>query len=126
MAKMHSMLRLHKAACELLPPDFVFLCYDGRGLAHRKKGEYDKAIADYSELIRLKPDLPGGYFDRGIAYEKKGDFDKAIVDLNEAIRLFPNWAFAYQIRGRVHAKKGEQPKAEEDFAQAKKLGYEGE
>ena len=54
--------------------------YHNRGLAWAEKDEYDKAIADYSEAIRLKPDYAKAYFNRGIAYYKKGDQAKADAD----------------------------------------------
>ena len=55
------------------------------------KGDYDKAIADLTEAIRLSPENPGprAHFlvSRALAYEEKGDYDKAIADDTEAIRL---------------------------------------
>jgi len=45
--------------------------YD-RGLAAAEKGEYQTAIANYSEAIRLKPDFADALNKRGIAYYKRG------------------------------------------------------
>ena len=42
------------------------------GLAYGKKKKYDKAIKDFTEAIRLKPDHAGAYHSRGIAYQKIG------------------------------------------------------
>jgi len=50
-------------------------------------GDFDKAIADSTEAIRLDPTLAGAYNNRGLAYAEKGDFDKAVSDYSEAIRL---------------------------------------
>ena len=41
--------------------------YNRRGIAYGKKGEFDKAIADFTEAIRLKPDFAVAYLNRGIA-----------------------------------------------------------
>jgi tetratricopeptide (TPR) repeat protein len=50
-------------------------------------GEYDKAIADYTQAIRLKPKEAVFYKNRGNAYSKKGDRAKANLDFAEAERL---------------------------------------
>jgi formylglycine-generating enzyme required for sulfatase activity len=54
-----------------------------------EKGEYDKAIADCTEAIRLDPKHVEAYHNRGVAYWNKGEYDKAIADFTEAIRLEP-------------------------------------
>ncbi|GHV34604.1 hypothetical protein AGMMS4952_27000 [Spirochaetia bacterium] len=74
--------------------------YYDRGYAHYDKGQYDVAIADYTESIRRGPRIDGRYrngrfitnafFDRGCAYYDKGQYDLAIVDFTESIRLNPN------------------------------------
>ena len=63
------------------------------------KGEYDHAIADLDQAIRLKPDFADAYFSRGLAYSDKGDYDRAITDFDQAIRLKPDAAYAYNGRG---------------------------
>jgi len=51
------------------------------------KGEYDKAIACYTEAIRLNPKFDDAYSNRGHAYGAKGEHDKEMADLKEALRL---------------------------------------
>ena len=53
------------------------------------KGEFDKAIADFTEAIRLNPQFAWAYWGRGHVYEVNRDFDKAIADFTESIRLDP-------------------------------------
>lgn len=69
------------------------------GMASLKRQEYDKAINDFSEAIRLDPNVAIIYFNRGNAYYDHGNLDKACSDYNEAIRLDPNFARAYVGRG---------------------------
>ena len=70
-----------------------------------KKGDHDKAIADFTEAIRLNPKLAQAYYNRGMIYRKKGDHDKAIADFTEAIRLNPKDATPYISRGIAYAAK---------------------
>ncbi len=63
--------------------------YSSRSTAYRNEGEYDEAIADCSEAIRLNPKLAGAYYARAFTYGQKGESDKAIADYTEVIRLEP-------------------------------------
>jgi tetratricopeptide (TPR) repeat protein len=63
--------------------------YFDRGLVWQEKGEHDKAIADYTEYIRLRPKHPDTYSNRGAAWREKGEYDKANADFDEAFRLDP-------------------------------------
>ena len=58
------------------------------------KGDFDKALADLTEAIRLDPKLAQAYLCRGEAYSEKGEHGKAIADITEAIRLEPKNAKA--------------------------------
>jgi tetratricopeptide (TPR) repeat protein len=73
--------------------------YFNGGATKVKKGDWDGAIADFSEAIQLKPGYFQAYNDRGIAKERKGDHDGAIADFSEAIQLKPDFAGAYGGRG---------------------------
>jgi len=63
--------------------------YGFRARAYYLKGEYDHAIHDFDDALRLNPKDVASYGLRGAAYLGKGDFDAAIRDLNDAIRLNP-------------------------------------
>ena len=85
------------------------------------RANYDKAIADYTEAIRLDPKFAEAYYNRGVAYENKGEYDKAIADYTEAIRLDPKYAEAYNSRGFAYGNKGEHDKAIADYTEAIRL-----
>jgi Flp pilus assembly protein TadD len=73
----------------------------------RDKGDFEGAIAAYTEAIRLNPQNAQPYSGRGHAYLRKGDWDKAITDCNQAIQLDPMMAEAYCTRGGSHGKNGD-------------------
>jgi len=97
------------------------LPYGNRGFAWQDKGDWDKAISDCNQAIRLDSDFVLAYVNRGLAWNGKGEYDKAIADCNQAIRLDSNYAYAYHIRGIVHRDKGEYGKAIADFTEAIRL-----
>ena len=61
-----------------------------RGEAAIDRKEWDKAIAAFTEAIRIDPKADGAHYNRGYAYAEKREYAKAIADFNEAIRLEPN------------------------------------
>jgi Caspase domain/TPR repeat/Tetratricopeptide repeat len=63
------------------------------------KKDFQGAIADYSEVIRLKPKDDNAYNNRGIARYQANDFQGALADFNVALRLNPNNTLAYRNRG---------------------------
>ena len=95
--------------------------YISRGNAYSYIGEYDKAIADYSEAIKLKTNYAKAYYNRGNAYRDKVDFDKAISDYTIAIELNPDYAEVYYNRGKLYDEAGEYNKAIDDFSTVIKL-----
>jgi tetratricopeptide (TPR) repeat protein len=46
-----------------------------RGLTYARKGEYDRAIQDYDQAIRLNPKDAKALLYRGIAQFEQGKFD---------------------------------------------------
>jgi tetratricopeptide (TPR) repeat protein len=91
-----------------------------RGNAWFDKGEYDKAIADYSRVISLGPgpNYALAYYNRGNAWCQKREYDKALEDSNQAITVDPNYAPAYYLRGNLWSGKDDSDKAIADYSQA--------
>ncbi len=82
---------------------------------------YDLAIAEFSEAVRLKPDYAEAYINRGVAYVGKGDYDRAIADENQAIRLDPRQARAYCNRANDYTHKDDWDRAIADCNEAIRL-----
>lgn len=89
-----------------------------RGNQRMQGGEYDGAIADYCEAIRLEPDFAAAWSNKGSARSEKGEIEKAIADFSRAIRLQPNCADARYNRGVCRYRKGEYYRAAADFHEA--------
>src|SRR5438874_2582857 len=74
------------------PPAFY-----NRGYAFYQKGEYERAIADFSEAIRLC--RPGDVYlplrMRGMAHLRCGKYPEAIADFTQVLTLAPGDAHAY-------------------------------
>ena len=102
-------------------PQQLATAYRARAEAYRQKGQFERAIADYSEAIRLNPTYAVAFHERGSAYNAKGDSDKALADLNEAIRLDAKSAAAYTNRGRVYERQKKYDEAIADHDMAIKL-----
>lgn len=89
-----------------------------RGMEKGIKADYRGAIADFSQVIRLQPDLPDAYFNRGLAYQKMGDGQKAIADFNQTLKLDRNFADTYLARGRLYLSLQQLTLARQDFQSA--------
>jgi hypothetical protein len=83
------------------------MAYSWRGSAYARKGDYDRAIADESKAIELRPQFARAYDSRGWAYDREGDHDRAIADENKAIELNPQLALAYHDRATAYGGKGD-------------------
>ena len=103
------------------PPESLAEAFRNRGIAYAGKSQFDRAIQDYDQAIKLKPDSSPAYFDRGIAHFRKGQYDLSIQDYDQAIRLKPDNAYAYNNRGNDYQLKGQYDRAIQDFDQAIKL-----
>ena len=91
--------------------------YLNRGIAYRAKGEPDRAIADFTQAIKLNP-RASAYNTRGTAYGDKGEYDAAIADFTKAIELDPQDAKAYGNRGSAYHAKGETERAIAEYRKA--------
>ena len=85
------------------------------------KREHDRALADYSEAIRVDPGNVNAFDNRGNTWKAKGDSDRAIADYGDAIRLDPKYAFGYVNRGSVWRTKRNFDQAIADLSQAIRL-----
>jgi tetratricopeptide (TPR) repeat protein len=65
--------------------------YHNRAIELRQDGDYDRAIADYSQAVRLEPEFTGAYAGRGLAHEGKGEIEKAKTEYRKALAVAPKY-----------------------------------
>lgn len=65
-------------------PDLAW-AYSNRGLGHRRHGKLQKALEDYNEAIRLRPNYPDAYGNRAYLLDLLGVHDQAITDWETAL-----------------------------------------
>jgi tetratricopeptide (TPR) repeat protein len=97
------------------------LAYYGRGIEYEQNGDFDRAIGELDEAIKIDADYANAYDSRGCIYAKKGDCDRAIADFTEAIRINPKESFYYRHRGDAYCDKGNYNEAIADLTNAVNL-----
>jgi tetratricopeptide (TPR) repeat protein len=134
------------APAEVAPPQSAGTFLD-RGILFAMRGEYDMAIADFSEAIRLKPDMAGAYILRGralvasvsnvtrvsdnfgaiattrvvgqaISSDRAQLYDLAIAEYTQMIRLDPSNVKVYNERGQTYSNKADFDRAIADLEAA--------
>src|SRR5262245_15878785 len=88
--------------------------FTNRGVGYRLKGDYERALADYNQAIKLNAKFAAAYNNRGVAYDKRGEYDRAILDYEQAIKLKPS-AEGYFNRGNAQLGKGHYDHAIDDY-----------
>jgi tetratricopeptide (TPR) repeat protein len=89
--------------------------YQRRSYALESQGDYDNALKDINETIRLSFVHIGGWNSRGLLYCARKEYDKAITDLSLAIRLAPHLAAGHSNRGYAWMMKKDYDKALNDL-----------
>jgi tetratricopeptide (TPR) repeat protein len=69
------------------PPSSDPAFYNNRGSDFLQRKDYDKAISDCNEAIRLDPNFARAYFNRGLAFREQGNYKRAQADFNKAEQL---------------------------------------
>jgi len=90
-------------------------------IKHFDEKNFDGAIADLTEAIRLEPDNSFAYYARGLVYKDKNEFDAAIADFTKAIQLEPEEGGNYFYRGFIYACKNDKAMTVSDWEMAVKL-----
>jgi tetratricopeptide (TPR) repeat protein len=90
--------------------------FANRGDAWLMKGSYDKAMADFGEAIKLKPDDANFQNARCFARAEAGrELDAAMADCEAALKIAPKAAGTLDSRGLVWMRMGKLDEALKDY-----------
>ena len=95
-----------------------------RGFAAMRARNFDIAVDEFTEAIRLEPNRAASYSSRGNAYTELGEFELALADFNTAIAIQPErgWTpFPYYYRGLMYEKWGDYENAILDLEYALRI-----
>jgi len=65
-----------------------------RGYTYLRGRNYDRAIAEYSTVLRVHPNSVNALVNRGLAHIGRRDYDRAIADFTAVLRVEPNSSHA--------------------------------
>ncbi len=100
------------------------VAYKNRGNACLEIGDYQGAIADYTQAIDINPNYIDAYYCRGNAYYDLEKYEDAIADYTQIIKINFNYVEAYYNRGNAQLALGDKQNAIEDFQKAANLYWQ--
>jgi tetratricopeptide (TPR) repeat protein len=89
--------------------------FNNRGLLYLEAGKYDRAIADFTQAVKLAPKFVMAIENRASAYGAAGKNLMALDDWNEVLRQEPANGAALLRRARVYIEQKEPAKALADL-----------
>jgi tetratricopeptide (TPR) repeat protein len=101
--------------------DELAAVYQQRAYSAATNKQFQDAMNDYGEAIKLKPDDARIYEQRAAVEMKINDNDKALADYSEAIKLKPNEARYYAYRSYIYEVKGDVKNSMADTEKVLKL-----
>jgi serine/threonine protein kinase/tetratricopeptide (TPR) repeat protein len=105
------------------PRQWEILTYKGDTQSDLK--QWERAVADYSEAISMKPDYFPAWTGRGRAYLGLGRWDEAIADFSKAIELDPNHFDPWHGCADAYMNMEQWDKALADYSKAIELSPDG-
>ncbi len=91
-----------------------------KGSQQVQKKNYQEAIGDFQQAIKLDPKNSKAHLLLGLTYANTGDFDQAVKYSQNSLSIEPSFA-AYHNLGLIYANKGEYEKAQMAYEKALEL-----
>ena len=100
--------------------------YTDDGIELVYKGEFEKAIENFTKSIELKNDWEIPYFYRAVSYQALEEFDNAMIDYSKALSINDRMTDAYYNKAKIALSRKDIPnpdinKAIEDLNKALEL-----
>lgn len=96
--------------------------YFNRARAYDDRGDYDRAVSDYEQAVKLDPKNAEAYFGLGSKHYLQGDYDRAISNLDRAVELkTPREDLYLTYRGYAYHARGQFDLAVADYSRVIKL-----
>jgi len=96
----------------LLPLDTRYI---ERGLSCYQKGDYNEAIKQFQEALKLNPGKAEIHYNLGLTYQAKGLLNEAVEEYRKALEINPEDAETHNNLGVVYYNQGSYRKAIEEF-----------
>ena len=97
------------------------IAHTERGVAYVALLDYDRALRDFGEAIRIDATFAKAFANRGAVYGAKQEFDRAIDDFTRVLALEPRSAPAFADRAGMHRLNGQHDAAIRDYSEAIRL-----
>lgn len=101
-----------------LSNDNLAIAYVDRAITFEHQHNYDRAVADFTDALRLKPDYALAFAERGHSELQLKRFDSAETDFAAALRADPKNAVALNGQGRMKMRSNDYAQARDLFTQA--------
>jgi len=97
------------------------IVFNNRGIAYFKSGQFESAIQDYDQAIRLRPNFLSALISRGFAYLNMRNYGAAVEAFDAALNAYPENAPSIYGRALVKRANGDAAGANADIAAAQRL-----
>jgi lipoprotein NlpI len=97
------------------------LIFIRRGLAYHNNKDFDRAIQDYEQAMRLGVNDWTPFYRRGLVYLEQNNYGQAIQDFNQALKLNPDNVVVLERRGWASENRRDYDQAIRDYDRALSL-----
>jgi tetratricopeptide (TPR) repeat protein len=70
--------------------DNLAIAYYNRGIGYQNSKDYELALKDYDQALRLRPAYSSAFNNRGNVFQSLRQYERAIQDYDQATRIAPN------------------------------------
>jgi lipoprotein NlpI len=94
------------------------IAFSNRGRVYHNKKDYDRAVQDFDQAIRLGLNDADAFYRRGLTYFEKSDYRRAIQDFDQAAKVNPEDVMIFLKRGWAYENTRDYEQAIRDYDRA--------